>query len=177
MIHRDTVCLLRECDAGLRMGVASIDDVLEHVRSDDFREALCACRSAHERLGEDIRAALGRFGDEGKAPNAMARGMAWLKTRAELAVSPTDATAAKLIRDGCEMGAVIWNSTAPLTKRPRTSPSGSSALRKSWARRRARSGECLPSVQLAQNRAFPLLPGRACVIIDNIERTQKEREA
>lgn len=104
MIHRDTVCLLRECDAGLRMGVASIDDVLEHVRSDDFREALCACRSAHERLGEDIRAALGRFGDEGKAPNAMARGMAWLKTRAELAVSPTDATAAKLIRDGCEMG-------------------------------------------------------------------------
>lgn len=104
MIHRDTVCLLRECDAGLRMGVASIDDVLEHVRSDDFREALCACRSAHERLGEDIRAALGRFGDEGKAPNAMARGMAWLKTRAELSVSPTDATAAKLIRDGCEMG-------------------------------------------------------------------------
>ena len=99
MIHRDTVCLLRECDAGLRMGVASIDDVLEHVRSDSFREALRSCRRGHERLGEDVRAAL-----EGKAPAAVARGLAWLKTRAELAVSPTDATAAKLICDGCEMG-------------------------------------------------------------------------
>lgn len=68
MIHRDTVCLLRECDAGLRMGIASIDDVLEHVRSDSFREALRSCRRGHERLGEDVRAALGRFGDEGKAP-------------------------------------------------------------------------------------------------------------
>ena len=31
MIEQDTIKLLRECDAGVKMGVASIDDVLEYV--------------------------------------------------------------------------------------------------------------------------------------------------
>ena len=31
MIEKDTVKLLRECDAGVKMGIASIDDVLGHV--------------------------------------------------------------------------------------------------------------------------------------------------
>ena len=44
MMEQDTVKLLRECDAGIKMGVASIDDVLEHVRSDSFRKALRSCR-------------------------------------------------------------------------------------------------------------------------------------
>ena len=30
MIQQDTIKLLRECDAGIKMGVASIDDVTDH---------------------------------------------------------------------------------------------------------------------------------------------------
>ena len=30
MIEQDTIKLLRECDAGVKMGISSIDDVLEH---------------------------------------------------------------------------------------------------------------------------------------------------
>ena len=37
MVHQDTVELLRECDAGTQMGVASIADVLPHVQSGTFR--------------------------------------------------------------------------------------------------------------------------------------------
>ena len=33
MIEQDTIKLLRECDAGVKMGVSSIDDVLGQVRS------------------------------------------------------------------------------------------------------------------------------------------------
>ena len=33
MIEQDTIKLLRECDAGIKMGVSSIDDVLGHVHS------------------------------------------------------------------------------------------------------------------------------------------------
>ena len=33
MIEQDTIKLLRECDAGVKMGVASIDDVLDQVHS------------------------------------------------------------------------------------------------------------------------------------------------
>lgn len=32
MIQQDTIRLLRECDAGVRMGIASLDDVRKRVR-------------------------------------------------------------------------------------------------------------------------------------------------
>lgn len=104
MIHADTIRLLRECDAGVRMGVSSIKDVLAHAPSDELAGRLSGSRREHEALGAEICAALERFGDEGKAPNPAARGMAWLKTAAELTLSPTDAKAAGLIADGCDMG-------------------------------------------------------------------------
>ena len=31
MIEQDTISLLRECDAGIQMGVSSIDQVLESI--------------------------------------------------------------------------------------------------------------------------------------------------
>ena len=36
MIEQDTIKLLRECDAGVKMGITSIDDVLEYVDSNDL---------------------------------------------------------------------------------------------------------------------------------------------
>lgn len=32
MAEQDTIRLLRECDAGIKMGIASIDDVIDYVR-------------------------------------------------------------------------------------------------------------------------------------------------
>ena len=109
MIQQDTIRLLRECDAGVRMGIASLDDVRKRVREDDLDARLAASRREHEQLGEKIRAALRRFGDEGKAPAAVARGMAWLKASAELAAEPSRETAAALITDGCNMGVKSLN--------------------------------------------------------------------
>ena len=40
MIEQDTIKLLRECDAGVKMGISSIDDVLDHVKKEDFRKKL-----------------------------------------------------------------------------------------------------------------------------------------
>ena len=36
MIEQDTIRLLRECDAGVKMGIDSIDDVYEKIESDIF---------------------------------------------------------------------------------------------------------------------------------------------
>ena len=51
MIEQDTVKLLRECDAGVKMGVKSIDDVLGHVKSDKLEKMLTVCKNEHEKLG------------------------------------------------------------------------------------------------------------------------------
>ena len=104
MIEQDTVKLLRECDAGVKMGVASINDVVEHVKDKQFRRTLTSCREEHERLGDEIRSALDRFHDDGKEPDPMAKGMSWVKTNAKLAFDGSDGTVADLMTDGCNMG-------------------------------------------------------------------------
>ena len=50
MIEQDTIKLLRECDAGVQMGTASIADVLDHVRNEAFRQRLTRCKQAHNAL-------------------------------------------------------------------------------------------------------------------------------
>ena len=104
MIEQDTIKLLRECDAGVKMGTKSIDDVMDYVRSDKLRQRLNACKDEHNKLGEEIREHLNRFHDEGKEPNPMAKGMSWLKTNVKLVMDESDATIADLMTEGCDMG-------------------------------------------------------------------------
>ena len=104
MIEQDTIRLLRECDAGVRMGIASLDDVLKHAKGEDMKKILCDCKEAHETLAEDLEKQLHRFEDEGKAPNPIAKGMSWMKTELKLAMKESDSTIADLMVDGCNMG-------------------------------------------------------------------------
>jgi len=109
MIESDTIKLLRECDAGVQMGVSSIDDVLEYVQSDSLRQTLQTCKREHEELKGQIDQQLDRFRDDGKAPNPMAKGMSWIKTNVKLAVDDSDKTIADLMTDGCNMGVKSLN--------------------------------------------------------------------
>ncbi len=104
MIEQDTVRLLRECDAGAKMGVDSLNDVIDRVQDGRLKQALTQSREEHEALSGEIRGELDRFQDEGKDPAPMASAMSWLKTKAELAMDASDATVADLITDGCNMG-------------------------------------------------------------------------
>ena len=81
MQENDTICLLKECDAGSKMAVSAIDEIMEKVHCPDFKDH-----------------------DEGKEPNVMAQGMSWIKTNVKLAMDDSDATIAELMTDGCDMG-------------------------------------------------------------------------
>ena len=104
MIEQDTIKLLRECDAGIKMGIASIDDVLEHVQKETFYEKLDHCKQDHQQLQTQIQEQLDRFQDQGKNPNPIAKGMSWMKTNMKLGMEGSDATIADLMTDGCNMG-------------------------------------------------------------------------
>ena len=54
MIEQDTIKLLRECDTGIKMGVDSIGDVLNHVKNKNFRSVLTDCKVEHEKLQQEI---------------------------------------------------------------------------------------------------------------------------
>ena len=108
-IEQDTIKLLKECDAGVKMGVASIDDVLDYVRSEKLKARLTICKDEHEKLRSEIEKLLNEYHDEGKEPNPMAKGMSWMKTNAMLSWKESDQTVADLITDGCNMGVKSLN--------------------------------------------------------------------
>lgn len=109
MIEQDTIKLLRECDAGIKMGVASLDDVLEYVSHAYFKQCLVSCKNQHETLQDEIQKLLDQYHDEGKDPNPMAKSMSWLKTNVKLVLHESDQTIADLITDGCNMGVKSLN--------------------------------------------------------------------
>lgn len=109
MIEQDTIKLLRECDAGAKMGISSIDDVLEHVKKEDFHRKLTQCKQEHEDLQCRILQELEKYQDDGKNPNPIAKGMSWMKTNMKLNMEESDATIADLMTDGCNMGVKSLN--------------------------------------------------------------------
>ena len=104
MVEQDTIKLLRECDAGAKMAVTSIDDVLDSVKNGTLRKALAECKEKHIQLDSEIHLLLTNYGDEGKEPSFMAESMSWLKTNAKMMMDDSDETIADLMIDGCDMG-------------------------------------------------------------------------
>jgi len=104
MVEQDTIKLLRECDAGIKMGVTSIHDVYEHINSQKLRDILNASKDQHDKLDKELQELLGSYNDEGKNPNPIAKGMSWMKTTVKLGMDDSDKTVADLMTDGCDMG-------------------------------------------------------------------------
>lgn len=109
MIEQDTIKLLRECDAGVKMGTASIDDVMPHVKSEKLLKRLNKCKDEHNKLSLEIDGLLDKYRDDGKDPNPIVKGMSWVKTNMKLAADGSDATIADLMTDGCNMGVKSLN--------------------------------------------------------------------
>ena len=103
-MEQDTVKLLKECDAGVKTAVNSIDEILDNIKSEDLRRIMNESRRLHQEIGDDVHSALNSLEEDGKDPNPMARAMSWMKINWKLSEKPTDATVANLMYDGCSMG-------------------------------------------------------------------------
>ena len=62
----DTIKLLRECNAGIKMGVTSLNDVLDHVNDTHMRDILQESKNVHEKLGDETHKFLNEYHDQGK---------------------------------------------------------------------------------------------------------------
>lgn len=104
MTNDDTIKLLRECNSGIQMAVYSMEEVLDDVKSEDFRKILKDSISKHNELGNETHSLLSQNNEETKEPNPIAKGMSWIKTNAKMMMDDSDRVAADLITDGCNMG-------------------------------------------------------------------------
>ena len=100
----ETIQLLQECNAGIKMGISSINDVLDTVENEELKHLLITSREHHEKLGDKTHELLNSYHDTGKEPPFMAKAMAEIKTNMKLMSTPTDQKAADIIAEGCDMG-------------------------------------------------------------------------
>lgn len=92
-----------------KMGIASMDEVIDYVRDDTFRERLSQYKDRHILLQEETSKLLEKYNDEGKDLNPIAKGMSWVKTNVKLVFNESDQTIADLVTDGCNMGVKFLN--------------------------------------------------------------------
>lgn len=104
MVNKDTIELLKECDSGTKMAVASIDEVFDKVQSSKLKQLFSESKNHHETLGNELHALLLEYQSEEQDPSPIAKGMSWLKTNVKLNMEGGDATIADLITEGCNMG-------------------------------------------------------------------------
>lgn len=104
MVENDTIRLLRECNAGVKMGISSIEEVLDKVKDEKLKSLLQTHLDTSHDIMNKTETKLSSYGDDGKDPNPMAKGMSYLKTNMKIALEHTDNTIADLITEGCDMG-------------------------------------------------------------------------
>lgn len=105
MIEQNTISLLRECDAGIRMGIDAINEVIDDVVKERLREILNNGLIENKKLEKKLRLELNECKDDGKSPRHIAKGMSFIKTNIKLCMENSDATIADLMTDECSMGA------------------------------------------------------------------------
>lgn len=109
MIEEDTIKLLRECDAGIKMGVSSIDEVVDYVKDDTFKKYLLVCKEEHEKLKDEVFSLLDSYHDDGKNPNIVVKAMSTMKTDLKIMMKKSDNAIADVMTDGCNMGVKSLN--------------------------------------------------------------------
>lgn len=103
-MREDTIHLLEDCTAGIEMAVSTMDGLLQDIHDRALRQKLRESLRDHQQLRSRTVSLLREYGAQAKAPNPVAKSMAWLKANARMALGGDDTTAAYLVADGCDMG-------------------------------------------------------------------------
>lgn len=109
-MNSDTEKLLKECDAGVKMGLSSLKEVIPYIEDTHLKSLIAISIAKHTDLENEIVDLLYKYNDSGKEPNLMAKSMANVKIKSKLAMTDdNDSTVASLIIDGCNMGVKSLN--------------------------------------------------------------------
>lgn len=100
----DTVELLKECDAGCRMAIDSMEQIDKYVTDDQLRSVIRKYNGAHIKMEEDIHRMLNNIGEEEREPNPLAKASSWIQSEVRMLIDGDTHQAASILTDGCHMG-------------------------------------------------------------------------
>ena len=91
MPNEDTINLLKECDAGCKMGIDSIEQILDKVENKKLYDIIVKYLNDHQKLQNKITDKLNEFGCAEEQPFKLIKG-------------EHDKEIADLMTEGCNMG-------------------------------------------------------------------------
>ncbi|MBR2590689.1 MAG: hypothetical protein IKE65_07180 [Clostridia bacterium] len=103
-MREDTINLLKECNSGAKMGVESIDEILDKTETEDLKKILAISKVEHNEIIKRTGEILAKNCIETARPDAIATFMSKMKTEIKLMSGNADQKIAELMTDGCDMG-------------------------------------------------------------------------
>ena len=103
-MREDTIKLLKECNSGAKMGVESIDEILDKTETEDLKKILAISKVEHNEIIKRTGEILAKNSIETERPDAIAKFMSKMKTEIKLMTGNADQKIAELMTDGCDMG-------------------------------------------------------------------------
>lgn len=103
-VSQDTVELLKECDAGCKMAMESMEQIKKYVTDDQLKTLIQKYNGAHIKMEEDIHRMLNNLGEEGQEVNPLAKASSWVQSEVRMMINGDTHQAASLLTDGCNMG-------------------------------------------------------------------------
>ena len=103
-MREDTIQLLKECNSGAKMGVESIDEILDKTETEDLKKILAISKVEHNEIVKRSGELLAKNDISSERPDAIAKFMSKMKTEIKLMTGNADQKIAELMTDGCDMG-------------------------------------------------------------------------
>lgn len=108
-VSQDTIELLKECDAGCKMAIDSMEQISKFVTDDKLKSIITKYNSDHIKMEEDIHRMLNNVHAEGQDPNPIAKASSWIQSEVKMMMKCDSKQAASLLTDGCNMGVKSLN--------------------------------------------------------------------
>lgn len=103
-VSPDTVELLKECNAGCKMAIDSMEQISRYVTDDELKTLITKYNGEHIKMEEDIHRLLNNLGEEDQEPSPIAKASSWLQSEVKMMLKGDTHQAASLLTDGCNMG-------------------------------------------------------------------------
>ena len=103
-MDKQTVTLLKECNAGCKMAINSMDRLKDFLLNAELEQTLTTCKEQHKKLEEESSKLLKEMGECEQQPDKIASALSWITTEMKLMIKDDSAQIAKLLMNGSNMG-------------------------------------------------------------------------
>lgn len=103
-MSKDTLELLKECNAGCKSATNSMEQVQAYVKDSQLRKIIEQYNKEHILIGDECHKILDKAGEKEKDPSPMAKTFSWISTEIKMMINDDEKKIADIMVDGCNMG-------------------------------------------------------------------------